>query len=130
MRTETVAMSLVGDLDSPVDVSLTVNDITHDQVASEDAGGGRGCGPRTATLGADWTPTDFSSLTASGSLQNATDSLTLPSFGLRGERCARDGTRTYAVSVTCCDVTNDVCDSTPVVLNVVVPKSKGKGKGL
>jgi hypothetical protein len=128
LRDEAITLSLAADSSSAVDVSLTVNNITHDQVADDDAGG-NGCGAPTAKQGADWAPTDFSSLTASGALLNATDSLSIPVIQLRRERCRKDGTRTYEVSVTCCDTTNAVCDSAPVLLNVTVPKSRGKRRG-
>ncbi|MGH7948781.1 MAG: hypothetical protein ACREQF_06130, partial [Candidatus Binataceae bacterium] len=62
-----VGLSLALSADSttgPIDLSLTINDITHDQVAGDDAGG-RGCGAPTAKQGMDWAPTDFSSLTTS-----------------------------------------------------------------
>jgi hypothetical protein len=123
-RTTPISMSLAADSASPVDVTLTVNDITDDQVADDDAGGA-GCGPVTSKQGADWSPTDFSTLTASGTLQNTHDAVSISGVQLRAERCVKDGTRTYEVSVTCCDITNAVCDSTPEVLDVIVPKNKG-----
>ncbi len=122
-----LSLSLADPASGPVDVSLTVDGITHDQEASENEGG-HGCGKPTAKQGADWAPTVFSSLTASGTLEFATDSLLLEGIQLRRERCAQDGTRMYEISVICCDetdVTSPVCD--PVILNVTVPKSRGKG---
>jgi len=122
-----LSLSLSADSTDPVDVSLTVNDITHDQVAGDNEGG-HGCGAPTVKQGFDWAPTDFSSLTADATLQLVSDSpILLNGVQLRRERCAKDGTRLYAISVTCCDHTNDVCDTEPVILNVAVPKSKGKG---
>jgi hypothetical protein len=119
-----ISMSPAANSSSVVDVSLTITNITDDQISDDDAGDA-GCGPATSLQGADWSPTDFSSLTASGSVQNTTDAVSIPGVQLRGERCAMDGTRTYAVSVTCCDITNgNVCDSTPGVLDVTVPKSR------
>lgn len=123
-----LSLSLSADSDSAVEVSLAVDDITHDQTAGDDEGG-HGCGAPTVKQGADWAPpTDFSSLTAGATLQFVSDSpLLLEGVQLRRERCAKDGTRMYAISVTCCDVTNDVCDADPVILNITVPKSRGKG---
>jgi hypothetical protein len=120
-----LSLSLSDPASGPVDVSLTVDGITHDQEASENEGG-HGCGKPTAKQGADWAPTDFSSLTASGTLP-ADDPLLLEGIQLRRERCAKDGTRLYEISVMCCDDTPDVpvCDTVPVI--VTVPKSRGKG---
>lgn len=123
-KDEAISMSLTDAVSAPVDVSLTVNDITDDQV-SEDNPGGSGCGASTAKQGADWIPTDFSTLTNSGSLEAVTDTVSISGVELRSERCAKLGTRTYEVSVTCCDATNSVCDSTPEVLDVTVKKSQG-----
>ena len=128
MRNVTLSMSLPAsatNLVAPVEVSLTVNDVTDDQVASDDAGGA-GCGRPSSEQGADWSPTDLSSLVATGALQTASDAVVLDGLQLRGERCAKDGTRTYEISVTCCDTTNSVCDSAPEILTVVTPKSQKK----
>lgn len=128
-RNVNISMSLPSgatNLASPVDVSLTVNDITDDQVTQDD-GGGAGCGKPSARQGADWSPTDFTGLVQSGALQLTTDSVSVPGVELRAERCAKLGTRTYEVSVTCCDITNSVCDTAPEVLDVTVPKSRGHG---
>jgi hypothetical protein len=128
MRDLTISMGLTNNLtnqSSPVAVTLTVNDVTDDQVATDDAGGG-GCGAVTATQGADWSPTDFSNnaVQAGGNLAATTDAVSIGSVQARGERCAKLGTRTYSISVTCCDTTNGVCDSSPEVLDVTVPKSR------
>src|SRR5437588_9057637 len=93
-RNMAISMGLAADSASPVDMTLTVNDITDDQVADDDAGG-FGCGAATSKQGADWIPTDFSTLTASGTLQSTHDSLPVSGVRLRAERCAKDGTRTY-----------------------------------
>jgi hypothetical protein len=127
MRNVTLSIALPAsatNLVAPVEVSLTVNDVTDDQVASDDAGEA-GCGT-SSKQGADWSPTDFSSLVATGPLQTTSDALVLDGLRLRGERCAKDGTRTYEISVTCCDTTNSVCDSAPEILTVVTPKSQKK----
>ena len=126
-RNMSISMSPAADSSHSVDVSLTITDITDDQVGDDDLGDA-GCGPATSSQGADWNPTDFSSLTASGSMQNTTDAVSISGVQLRSERCAKDGTRTYEVSVMCCDSSNSVCDSSPEVLDVTVPKSK-KHKG-
>jgi len=122
-RNMALTMSLAADSSNAVGVSLAVNDITDDQVTDDDAGDA-GCGRPTSLQGADWNPTDFSSVTVSGSLQHTSDAVSISGVQLRGERCAKDGTRTYEVSVTCCDTTNSVCDGTPEVLDVTVPKNK------
>jgi hypothetical protein len=123
-RNMTLSMSLVADSSSSVETSLTVKDMTDDQIADDDAGDA-GCGPPTSEQGADWNPTDFSSLNASGSLQTTGDVVSIPGIQLRSERCAKDGTRTYEVSITCCDISNGVCDATPEVLDVTVHKNRG-----
>ncbi len=124
-----LSLSLSADSTSAVAVSLTVEEtedgITHDQVAGDDAGG-HGCGAPTVKQGADWAPTVFSSLTEDATLQFLSDSpLLLGGIQLRRERCAKDGTRMYAISVICRDVTNGVSDT--VILNVTVPKSRSTG---
>ena len=129
-------MSLAADSSSLVDVSVTVNDITDDQVSTDDAGHS-GCGKPTSEQGADWSPTDFSGLSASGSLQHTSDTpVAIGGVELRAERCAKLGTRTYELAVTCCDSTHAVCDTVGTVngvalsalpiLDVTTPKHKGK----
>ena len=127
-------MSLAADVSSAVDVSLQVTDITDDQLAG-DNGGGDGCGQPTSTQGADWAPTTFPGPLATGSLELLSDSLAVDGTELRSERCAKLGTRTYTVTVQCCDTTNAVCDTVGTVngitlgalpaLDVTVAKSKG-----
>jgi hypothetical protein len=131
MRDAGVSMGLTNGLTNSsdhVDVTLTITDITDDQAADDDAGG-HGCGKPTDKQGADWAPTDFSSnaVQAVGPLSSASDSVSFApgEIKLRGERCAKDGARTYEVSVICCDTTNNVCDSDPEVIDVTVPKSRG-----
>ncbi len=134
LKNEDVTMSLVQDAASAVDVSLAVTDITDDQLTADNGNGG-GCGKPTSTQGADWTPTEFPGAPAAGSLELVTDSLALDGVELRAERCAKLGTRTYFVTVTCCDTTNAVCDTVGTEngialdalpeLNVTVAKSKG-----
>jgi hypothetical protein len=58
-------MTLPAAAASAVDVSVQVTDITDDQL-SADNDNGEGCGKPTAKQGADWSPTDFSGLIASG----------------------------------------------------------------
>jgi len=135
-RTEGISMSLAADSSSPVDVSITVNDITDDQVSTDDVGDS-GCGAPTSKQGPDWSPTDFSGLTATGSLQHTSDTpVAIGGVELRAERCAKLGTRTYELTVTCCDSTNAVCDTVGTVngvalgalniLDVTTPKHNGK----
>ena len=122
----TLSMSLppgVHSLNSPVSVSLTVVDITDDQVAADDAGD-PGCRPTTTIEGLDWAPTDFSGLNTRDALKATSDRLSIHALSLRNERCSQLGTRTYQLSVTCCDITNSVCDSTSEVVNVMAPKSQ------
>ena len=128
LKSEGVAMTLPADAASAVDVSLQLTDITDDQLT---AGKGEGCGKATS---ADWAPTVFPGVAATGTLELTTDSLALDGVELKAERCAKLGTRTYTVTVTCCDTTNSVCDTVGTVngitldslpeLNVTVAKSK------
>src|SRR5262249_42523084 len=89
LRDESVVMTLnpkaTSTPSSPVNVSLTVNSITDDQVADDDAGG-HGCGKPSAAQGSDWQPTGFPSSPANGSLQATTDQVSLTGVQLRGER--------------------------------------------
>ena len=135
-QAEGISMSLAADSSSSVDVSITVNDITDDQVSADDAGH-NGCGKPTGKQGPDWSPTDFSALTASGSLQHVSDTpVAIGGVKLRAERCAKLGTRTYELTVTCCDITHDVCDTVGTVnavelsdlpaVDITTPKHKGK----
>ena len=133
LSSEDLTMTLPASVASAVDVSLQVTDITDDQL-SADNGTSEGCGQPTSKQGADWSPTDFSGLLASGSLELTTDSLPLHGVELRSERCAKLGTRTYTVTLECCDTTNKVCDTVGTVngitldslpeLDVTVAKSK------
>ena len=133
LQTEDITMTLPDAASSAVDVSLQVTDITDDQLAAESGKGG-GCGQPTSKQGQDWSPTDFSGLVSTGTLEATTDSLALDGVELRSERCAKLGTRTYTVTVTCCDTTNSVCDTVGTVngitlgslpaLDVTVPKSR------
>jgi hypothetical protein len=127
MRDLTVSMGLTQDSSSSVNVTLTINDINDDQVTADDPGGS-GCGRSTAKQGADWAPTDFSNnaVQVGGPLEHATDSVGFAAGAIqvRGERCGKVGTRTYSIDVTCCDTTNNVCDSSPETLEVTVPKSR------
>jgi hypothetical protein len=133
MLTEGITMTLPDAASSAVDVSLQVTDITDDQVATDNGKGG-GCGKPTSKQGEDWSPTVFPGAVATGTLELTTDSLALDGVELRSERCAKPGTRTYWVTVECCDTTNLVCDTVGMVngitldalpiLDVTVPKSK------
>jgi hypothetical protein len=137
--------------DNGADISVWVVGLTDDQVADDD-GGGHGCGKPTSRQGADWSPANLllsdptTYVSGSATLTDATvtqlslvDQSSNPvNVGLRAERCARDGTRTYTVSVVCCDTTgvSPVCDdaalettpptepSTPDDMNVEVQKSR------
>ncbi len=130
---EAISMTLPAAAGSAVDVSLQVTDITDDQLAA-DNGNGEGCGKPTSKQGADWAPTSFPGVAATGTLELTTDSLALDGVQLRSERCAKLGTRTYTVTVECCDTTNAVCDTVGTVngitldslptLDVTVAKSK------
>lgn len=130
MRDLNLSMSLTNNSNSQVSVSLTINGITDDQTAADDPGGS-GCGASTAKQGEDWSPTVFP-VQETGNLTSTTDSVSFaPSeVQVRGERCGKLGTRTYSISVTCCDTTNltnnnPTCDSEPEVLLVTVPRSRG-----
>jgi len=135
-RAEGISMSLAADSSSPVDVSVTVNDITDDQVSADDAGHS-GCGAPASRQDPDWLPIDFSGLTATGSLQHTSDTpVALGGVELRAERCAKLSTRTYELAVTCCDITHAVCDTVGTVngvalsalpiLDVTTPERKRK----
>ena len=136
LRDVAISMSLntTTTLANPVDVSLTIDDITDDQIGPDDAGGD-GCGKPTSRQGLDWSP-DLSNypqgLQQTGSLQTQTDAVSLGGVQLRAERCAALGTRTYTVSFICCDTTdptNPICDASPESVLVTVPKSRGRGRG-
>ena len=139
-------------------VTVWLTDITDDQIAVDDAGG-HGCGAPTAKQGPDWLPAVVMSDPTSYDTASATLTDTTPvalqfsdqtpssvDVKVRGERCPRDGARTYVLSVVCCDTTTSgsaVCDdeyiqdvennqsttltqaSTTESLDVTVPKSQG-----
>jgi hypothetical protein len=128
LESEDITMSLAADVPGAVDVSLQVTDITDDQL---EAGKGDGCGKPTSKQGADWAPTTFPGPLATGSLEVTTDSLALDGVEIRSERCAKLGTRTYTITVQCCDTTNAVCDTVNGItldslpaLDVTVAKSQ------
>lgn len=133
LENEDISMTLPADAASAVDVSLQITDITDDQLAA-DNGNGDGCGKPTSTQGADWAPTTFPGPLATGSLEVTTDSLALDGVQIRSERCAKLGTRTYTITVQCCDTSNAVCDTVGTLngitldslpaLDVTVAKSK------
>lgn len=133
LKNEGIVMTLpAASTTGVVDVSVQVTDITDDQLSADNGNGG-GCGKPTAKQGADWSPSTFPGTLATGSLELTTDSLALDGTQLRAERCASLGTRTYTVTVQCCDTTNAVCDTVGTVngialdalpeLNVSVNKS-------
>ena len=136
LKSEGIVMTLPAAAASAVDMSVQVTDITDDQLSTDDGNGG-GCGKPTAKQGADWSPTTFPGPLATGSLELTSDSLALDGTELRSERCASLGTRTYTVTVQCCDTTNAVCDTVGTVngialdalpeLNVTVAKSSKHG---
>ncbi len=137
------------------DILVWITNITDDQL-DLDGPGGHSCGQKTAKQGADWSPAVDSGTTTSYLTGNTTDPLTdttstalniadetpaSAEVDLRGERCAREGARTYTITVVCCDLDSVVCDdpsyegvaatSTPSAaptvsedLNVQVPKSQ------
>jgi hypothetical protein len=135
MRTESLSVNLTqpfaatppaSPYESGADISVWVVDLTDDQVAIEDAGGG-GCGQPTAKQGLDWAPavdsTDPTSyVSAAATLTDTTpaalgftdQSANPVDIELRGERCAHAVSgRTYTISLVCCDTTdpsNIVCD--------------------
>jgi hypothetical protein len=121
LTSEDITMMLKTDVASAVDVSLQVTDITDDQLTG-DNGKGDGCGQPTSKQGADWSPTvfPFPSPAASGALRDTTDSLALDGVEIRSERCAKLGTRTYTVTVECCDTTNSVCDTVGTVNGIAL----------
>ncbi len=123
-----IAMSLPAtvQLSSAVTVTLTVNNVTNDQVVDDDPRRS-GCRAAIGNLGTDWTPATLVGLSASGRLQATTDTVSVTAVQLRRERCLKLGARTYRISVTCCDITHAVCDSIPQVLNVLVPKAAVAG---
>jgi hypothetical protein len=119
-QVEGISMSLAADSSSSVDVSVTVNDITDDQVSADDASHS-GCGAPTGRQDPDWLPIDFSGLNATGSLQHISDTpVAIGGVELRTERCAKLGTRTYELAVTCCDITHAVCDTVGTVNGVAI----------
>jgi hypothetical protein len=117
LESEDITMSLAADVPSAVDVSLQVTDITDDQL---DAGKGDGCGKPISKQGADWAPTTFPGPLATGSREVTTDSLALDGVEIRSERCAKLGTRTYTITVQCCDTTNAVCDTVGTVNGITL----------
>jgi hypothetical protein len=119
LESEDISMTLPADAASAVDVSLQVTDITDDQLAA-DNGKGDGCGQPTSKQGADWVPTTFPGVAATGTLELTTDSLALDGVEVRSERCAKLGTRTYTITVQCCDTTNSVCDTAGTVNGITL----------
>ena len=119
LHSEAISMTLPAAAGSAVDVSLQLTDITDDQLAA-DNGKGEGCGKPTSKQGADWAPTVFPGVPATGTLELTTDSLALDGVQLRSERCAKLGTRTYTVTVECCDTTNAVCDTVGTVNGIAL----------
>lgn len=99
--------------------TLTINSITANQTADDDAGG-HGCGPSTKKQGPDWT---FSSNPI-----NSTDPQNIGTMlQVRAERCAQDKTepRIYTISVTCSNSdSGGSSNPTTVDLNVTVPHDK------
>ena len=96
--------------------SLTINSITDNQMADDDAGG-KGCGQTTSKQGADWI---FSS--------NTITSMDPQNIGttvqVRAERCAKDMTeaRSYTINVTCGNPDSGSSSKpTTIELNVTVP---------
>lgn len=99
--------------------TLTINSITDNQTADDDAGG-KGCGQPTSKQGADWI---FSA--------NTINSMDPQNIGttvqVRSERCAKDKTepRIYTISVSCSNPdSGSSSNPTTVDLNVTVPHDK------
>jgi len=100
--------------------SLTINSITDNQTADENAGG-HGCGQPTSKQGPDWTLST-----------NPITSMDPQNIGttvqVRSERCAQDKTepRIYTINVTCGGDSDSGSSSNPttVDLNVAVPHDK------
>jgi hypothetical protein len=99
--------------------SLTINSITDNQTAADNAGG-EGCGQPTSKQGPDWV---FST--------NTITSMDPQNIGttvqVRSERCSKDKTepRIYTITVTCGDPDSDSSSNpTTVDLNVTVPHDK------
>lgn len=125
LKNVAITASLAADAAAPVNLTIAITDITDDQVAEDDTPG-NGCGKPSSKQGADWSPTDFTSLTTTGSLQLVSDApLAIAGVMLRAERCGKLGTRTYSLAVTCTDNTNVVSDTT-AVLQLIVPKNNKK----
>jgi len=129
LRNETVTMNLNNDSATLDNYSFTIENITDDQTVQDDEGRA-GCGQKTKKQGADWFPTEtnIDPLRIAGNLQFAADTMftTQGQLQLRGERCGRLGTRTYLLSVTCCDNRDSntpICDPSPQLLRVMVPKN-------
>jgi hypothetical protein len=103
--------------------TLTINSITDNQTADDNAGG-KGCGQPTSKQGPDWI---FSS--------NPINSMDPQNIGtsvqVRSERCAGDKTepRIYTISVTCGNPdAGSSSNPTTVDLNVTVPHDKAQAK--
>jgi hypothetical protein len=106
------------------DILVWISNITDDQL-DLDGPGGHSCGKKTAKQGPDWSPAVDSGTTTSYLTGSTTDPLTdttpaalnivdessaSAEVDLRRERCAREGTRTYTITVVCCDLDSGVCD--------------------
>ena len=99
--------------------SLTINSITDNQMADDDAGG-KGCGKPTSMQGPDsiFSPNPITSMDP----QNIGTTVQV-----RAERCANDKTepRVYTINVTCGNPDNGGSSKpTTVDLNVTVPHDK------
>jgi hypothetical protein len=99
--------------------SLTINSITDNQTAADNAGG-QGCGQPTSKQGPDWV---FSTNTIT-----STDPQNIgTTVQVRSERCSKDKTapRIYTISVTCGDAdSGSTSNPTTVDLNVTVPHDR------
>jgi len=99
--------------------TLTINSVTDNQTADDDAGG-KGCGQKTGKQGPDWT---FSS--------NPINSMDPQNVGttlqVRAERCAKDTSepRIYTINVTCGNPdAGSSSNPTTIDLSVTVPHDK------
>lgn len=142
MESESMSANLAADFTSTgaqtypngADITVWVVNLTDDQT-DLDGAGGHSCGQPTVKQGPDWLPDVMAStssppvdnsasyldasVTLTGTAETALsllDSSDSPAtISLRRERCAKEGSRTYYISVVCCDTTfanttGTVCD--------------------
>ena len=99
--------------------TLTINSITDNQAAGDDAGG-QGCGPKTSKQGPD-------SVFSTNTISSMDPQNIGTTVRVRSERCAKDSTepRIYTINVTCGNPdAGSSSNPTTVDLNVMVPHDK------